>query len=94
MRFSLRVTCVLWCDHALVRGGVKGAEGSRGARISGMYSYGEPEQKEPPMEQRTGFRAFVERHDALFTTAGALIVFSWLFMKEGVRRRRRICRTR
>lgn len=37
------------------------------------------------MEQRTGFRAFVERHDALFTTAGALIVFLGFFMKEGVR---------
>jgi len=37
------------------------------------------------MEQRKGFRAFVERHDALFTTAGALIVFVGFFMKEGVR---------
>jgi hypothetical protein len=36
------------------------------------------------MEQRKGFRAFVERHDALFTTAGALIVFVGFFMKEGV----------
>jgi hypothetical protein len=37
------------------------------------------------MEQRKGFRAFVQRHDALFTTAGALIVFVGFFMKEGVR---------
>jgi hypothetical protein len=39
------------------------------------------------MEQRKGFRAFVERHDALFTTAGALIVFVGFFMKEGVQER-------
>jgi hypothetical protein len=49
-----------------------------------MYSCAN-QNKEPPMEQRTGFRAFVERHDALFTTAGALIVFLGFFMKEGVR---------
>jgi hypothetical protein len=34
---------------------------------------------------RRGFRAFVEKHDALFTTVGALIVFLGFFVKEGVK---------
>jgi hypothetical protein len=33
---------------------------------------------------RTGFRAFVERHDALFTVVGALIVFLGFYVREGV----------
>jgi len=75
MRFSLRCDMRALVRSCLVRGrSQRGAEGSRGARISGMYSL-RTRTKEPPMEQRTGFRAFVERHDALFTTAGALIVF-------------------
>jgi hypothetical protein len=37
----------------------------------------------PP--ERKGFRIFVEKHDALFTTIGALIVFAGFYMKEGFR---------
>ncbi len=41
----------------------------------------------PP--ERKGFRAFVERHDALFTVFGAGIVFIAFFMKEGVKEQHR-----
>jgi hypothetical protein len=38
-------------------------------------------------QKRRGFRAFVERHDALFTVIGAGIVFLGFFVREGVQER-------